>query len=59
MILLWLPSISKLVSATVENHVQIIEPKCPACGYCMRSLHQARCPKCGETHLIEELFTCA
>lgn len=56
MLLLWLPTFSKITSNRGAKTPNSIEPKCPACGYCMRGLHHARCPECGEAHLVEQLY---
>ena len=29
---------------------------CPACGYNLTGLHQARCPECGKQYTLDELF---
>jgi len=33
-----------------------VAPFCPACGYNMTGLQQARCPECGEAYTLDELF---
>ena len=33
-----------------------VRPHCPACGYNMTGLQQARCPECGRWHTLEQLF---
>jgi len=30
--------------------------KCPACGYLMTGLHEARCPECGQQYTLDELY---
>lgn len=31
-------------------------PLCPACGYAMAGLTEARCPECGASYSLEELW---
>ena len=33
-----------------------VQPHCVACGYNMTGLHQARCPECGRSYTLDELF---
>ena len=32
-------------------------PTCPACGYDLTGLHEARCPECGRSYTLDELFS--
>lgn len=31
-------------------------PRCPACGYSLKGLHEAKCPECGSSYTLDELW---
>jgi hypothetical protein len=38
---------------------RVYPPVCPRCGYSLKGLSQCRCPECGTTYRIEELWQAA
>ena len=58
-LILWVQAIREMRSGRPlrNRQDQLLDIRCPECGYRMVGLHESRCPECGQAYTLDELLS--
>lgn len=57
--IVWLQAIQRIRTGRplLNRQDQLLDVRCPECGYRMVGLHESRCPECGKVYTLDELLS--